>query len=559
MPIYTNLKAIRRLTNSSLTSIIDITNLNFKSLSDANLEFLSNIKYNETTNSFSVNRGTFEYVDINNTLSLIADGVTTFSINSSGNAEGQSLLVKVAETKRLRLTDFNDWPDIGVPGEIIYTGIQNQKPQFGEDFIGYLQGRGWVSLTGGLSSGYITLIELAESPPVPVCPEANQAHVWIGPTGYQNSYIPSTQTLYYTDENCNTFDLVTDFIWEKVGDDGKFKLDGKVIIGDALNPRQFQYVDGNQYAGYVLTSDAYGNASWQPASGGSGGGGVGACSFVYIGSFTANTPLTVTHNLGTNNIQIELIKLSTNEQVEGYYDNYQTNTVDVTLSESVSNVKVIIISADCNNLGPQGPQGASGPQGITGPQGPQGPAGSGGGSDIEISQEGTTVVLAADQIDYVGPGVLVTNPSGNKATVAIGTKNYVQPTDIITVTQDYQYFVYGNLTIGGIVDNYGEVVIANGTVIVLPGGQINNIGIGLIKIVNLATGDSMKALVKSFTAVANTPLTINHNLGTKDFTYTVREGNIILEVDIEHIDDDNIQLTSTANIASGSMVFHAKI
>jgi hypothetical protein len=557
MPVYKNLKAIRRLTNSSLTSIIDITNLNFKSLSDANLEFLNNISYNETTNSFSVNRGTFEYVDVTNTLSLLADGVTTFSIDSSGNAEGQSLLVQVAEAKRLRLTDFNDWPTPGVPGEVIYTGIQNQRPQFGEDFIGYLQGRGWVSLTGGMSAGYITLSELAESPPVPACPEAGQAHVWIGPLGYQDSYIPTTQTLYYTDENCNTFDLVTDFIWEKVGDDGKFKLDGKVIIGDSVNPRQFQYVDGNQYAGYVLTSDAYGNASWQPASGGSGGGGAGACSYIYNGSFTANSPLTITHNLGTNNIQIELIKLSTNEQIEGYYDNYQTNTVDVTLSETISNVKVIIISADCNNLGPQGPQGVTGPQGAIGPQGPAGSGG--GGADIEILQEDTTVIVAADQINYAGPGVLVTNPSGNKATVTIGTKNYIQSVDVITVTQDYQYFVYGNLTIGGTVNNYGEVVVANGTVIVLPGGQINNIGTGLIKIVNLATGDSMQAVVKTFTAVANTPLTVNHNLGTRDFTYTVREGNIILEVDIEHIDDDNIQLTSTANIASGSIVFHAKI
>jgi hypothetical protein len=70
MAVYNNLKAIRRLTNSSLTSIIDITNLNFRSLSDANLEFLNNIKYDETLNAFTLYQGSFDFVNISNTLSL---------------------------------------------------------------------------------------------------------------------------------------------------------------------------------------------------------------------------------------------------------------------------------------------------------------------------------------------------------------------------------------------------------------------------------------------------------------------------------------------------------
>ena len=147
MSIYTKLSSTRQLTTSSLTSIVDITNLNFRSLSSATLDFLNNIQYEETTNSFTLNSGVFQFVDIENKLSLKTDGITTFSIDSLGRAEGNELLVSVAEMKRLRFTDFNDWPDQGVPGEIVYTGIQNQKPQFGEDFIGYLQSRGWVSLT----------------------------------------------------------------------------------------------------------------------------------------------------------------------------------------------------------------------------------------------------------------------------------------------------------------------------------------------------------------------------------------------------------------------------
>jgi hypothetical protein len=211
MSIYNNLNDIRRLTNSSLTSIIDVTNLNFNSLSDANLEFLSNIQYNETTNSFSLYSGTFEFANITNKLTVSLDGVDTFIIDASGKANGQELLVKVAETKRLRLTDFNDWPSNGVPGEIIYTGIQNQQPEFGEDFIGYLQGRGWVSLTqgggGGLVDGYITLTELVGSPGTPPTPALNNGVVWVGPAGLQNAYTPTSQTVYYTDENGDIFDL----------------------------------------------------------------------------------------------------------------------------------------------------------------------------------------------------------------------------------------------------------------------------------------------------------------------------------------------------------------
>lgn len=210
MPVYKNLKAVRKLTNSSLTSIIDITNLNFTSLSSANLEFLTNIKYDETLNTFQVYSGTFDFVNITDKLSLTLDGIPTFTIDSLGRAEGQQLLVKVAETKRQRFTDFNDWPEVGVPGEIIYTGIQNQRPEFGEDFIGYLHGRGWVSLTDPNLAAFLTLSELDGSPPVPECPAANTGIIWIGPPGYETATVATTQTLYYTDENCNIYNLIDD-------------------------------------------------------------------------------------------------------------------------------------------------------------------------------------------------------------------------------------------------------------------------------------------------------------------------------------------------------------
>ena len=98
MAVYKNIESIRRLTNASLTSLIDVTNLNFKSLADANLEFLNNISYDEVTNSISLYSGKFELAEITNQLTISQSSIPTFTIASSGNAIGKSLLVEVAET-----------------------------------------------------------------------------------------------------------------------------------------------------------------------------------------------------------------------------------------------------------------------------------------------------------------------------------------------------------------------------------------------------------------------------------------------------------------------------
>ena len=153
MLVYKNIESIRRLTNASLTSLIDVTNLNFKSLADANLEFLNNISYDEVTNSISLYSGTFELAEITNQLTISQNNIPTFTIASSGNAIGKALLVEVAETQRQRFTDFPTYPELGVPGEIVYTGVAGLDPVFGEDFIGYLQDRGWVSLTSDGTGG----------------------------------------------------------------------------------------------------------------------------------------------------------------------------------------------------------------------------------------------------------------------------------------------------------------------------------------------------------------------------------------------------------------------
>lgn len=84
MSIYSKLEGIRKLSNSSLTSIVDVTNLNFSSVSDAVLGFLKNVSYNEDTNSLTAYKGSFTHVDISDTLSLKLDGIPTFTINAQG-------------------------------------------------------------------------------------------------------------------------------------------------------------------------------------------------------------------------------------------------------------------------------------------------------------------------------------------------------------------------------------------------------------------------------------------------------------------------------------------
>ncbi len=152
-------------------------------------------------------------------------------------------------------------------------------------------------------------------------------------------------------------------------------------------------------------------------------------------------------------------------------------------------------------------------------------------------------------------GELVALPQQNEW----GIKNHLVPTDVINVSLNYQYLVYGDLTVEGIMNNNGEVVIINGALILQGLGEFNNIGLGLLKLVNLATGTSMNAIVKTFSTTAGVPLNINHGLGTKDFTFNVREGNNVIEVDLVHVDDNNVTITTTANTTSANIIFQSKL
>ena len=65
--------------------------------------------------------------------------------------------------------------------------------------------------------------------------------------------------------------------------------------------------------------------------------------------------------------------------------------------------------------------------------------------------------------------------SGSGTGGGLDIKYYVEPSDNILVPQYYQYWIYGDLTIAGNFVNYGQVVIANGG-LVMSGGSFSNYG-----------------------------------------------------------------------------------
>lgn len=454
MAIYSKLSNIRRLTNSSLGSIIEVSNLNFNDLSLALLEFLNNVSYNETTNAIEgINNINVKQINVDNNLSVSLNGVTTFNIDSQGRAEGNSFLVEVAEAKRYRHTDFNNWPNVGIPGEIIYTGIQNQRPEFGEDFIGYLDGKGWVSLTDNGGALYaLTLLQNTGSPGIPPTPSTGSGIVWIGDPGLATTYTPTTQDLYFTDENGEIFRLTCcdggggggstmttkDMLWGLITNfaagavpeyvdwagvlsptgthnsvlpiqfDLKIKsitlkyldttaasvdalFNYEVSIGKLIDPNgvadDTNYVDltGGSNILTLNTANVDGNYFLLETSGldidvnegdvlvvkgtvtaGSStggfneevmvsleyektypccGGGAGNASYVETTNFIANVTKTITHGLGTNGVVVDLIDTVTGDRIDGDIDNYTTDSIDLTFTQDLASVRVVVVSA----------------------------------------------------------------------------------------------------------------------------------------------------------------------------------------------------------------------
>lgn len=76
----------------------------------------------------------------------------------------------------------------------------------------------------------------------------------------------------------------------------------------------------------------------------------------------------------------------------------------------------------------------------------------------------------------------------NYSNDAFNIKYYIESTDYIVVPPYCQYWVYGDLTVDGTIVNYGQVIIANGQLIIGSAGQVQNFGD--IDLISIATENS---------------------------------------------------------------------
>ncbi len=77
-------------------------------------------------------------------------------------------------------------------------------------------------------------------------------------------------------------------------------------------------------------------------------------------------------------------------------------------------------------------------------------------------------------VTYNGTGFELVDPSGG-GSGDLNNKYYIQPTETVTVPPYTQYWIYGDLEIDGVLDNYGHAIVLNGDLIV-DAGEFNNYG-----------------------------------------------------------------------------------
>lgn len=178
---------------------------------------------------------------------------------------------------------------------------------------------------------------------------------------------------------------------------------------------------------------------------------------------------------------------------------------------------------------------------------------------LNIKYEGSLITTSTTDINFLGSGASATGgtgqsdifiPAGNKKTIPYG--------DTFTIPEYYQNFIYGDFVVEGTLNNYGEVVIANGGLILGATGQVNNLGTGNVRLLNLTSGSSVQVIAKNFVTSPFLPLTITHGMGTVEFVYSAREGNIPIDLDLFILNPYQVRITTVAAV-TGTITFQSKL
>lgn len=124
---------------------------------------------------------------------------------------------------------------------------------------------------------------------------------------------------------------------------------------------------------------------------------------------------------------------------------------------------------------------------------------------------------------------------------------YSISSETITVPLNYEYLIWGNMQIGnsGSFVNDGKTYIINGTLSVVGDGTYS--GVGSYNFITVPT-----KYRETFNCGPN-GATINHNLGTQDITYSVRDNLNFINVNVEIVNSNSIIVKSISSFSNASI------
>lgn len=147
MSVYSNLRNITDLSDSSLSSSISTSNQNFDNLQAAIQAFLTAISFDETNNNISVNQIDATIITANSGIRVVQNGTINMQVDADGVLTTKSALANLFQTPLLRLQDnTGKLASAGIIGDVIYA---NDSAPAGEGFYGYTEDNGWVKLSSG--------------------------------------------------------------------------------------------------------------------------------------------------------------------------------------------------------------------------------------------------------------------------------------------------------------------------------------------------------------------------------------------------------------------------
>lgn len=160
MSVEVKLTSVKPLSNTSTTSIVELSNFNFRTLTSAIKEFLSSINYEQNESEVTVDISNIDanWVSVRHGLKVYGseqiDGEYPIvaQLYPNGSVTAKNFIAEdVTDTLRLRLRVYGLLPTTGIPGEMVYIEAQSGKV---EGVYVWLNSTGWTLLAGtGGSSG----------------------------------------------------------------------------------------------------------------------------------------------------------------------------------------------------------------------------------------------------------------------------------------------------------------------------------------------------------------------------------------------------------------------